>query len=119
MELLQHTNTLIHSHEEEGISLAKRFITWCKRQDNNRLTWLAGILTGHGCIITPLTVMFIMITGNNMVFWPIAMAAMGMCLVVNLAVLPTKITIPVFLLSVVIDLVIIITAVSSGFTISQ
>ena len=118
MQLLQHPYILVPSHETERITLAQRFIAWCKSQDNNRLTWLAVILIGHGCIITPLTVMFIMITGNNLVFWPIAMAAMGMCLVVNLAVLPTNITIPVFFLSLVIDLAIIIMAVSSGFTIA-
>jgi hypothetical protein len=118
MQLLQqHTYPLTHSRREEKISVVQRFFTWCKNQDNNRLTWLAVILTGHGCIITPLTVMFIMITGNNPILWPIAIAAMGMCLVVNLAALPTKITIPVFFLSLTIDLAIIITGLSAGFSI--
>jgi hypothetical protein len=118
MQLLQqHPYPLTHSRREEKISLVQRFFTWCKNQDTNRLTWLAVILTGHGCIITPLTVMFIMITGNNPILWPIAIAAMGMCLVVNLAALPTKITIPVFFLSLAIDLAIIITGLSAGFSI--
>jgi hypothetical protein len=115
--LQQHTYTFPHSQATERKSLVQRFLTWCKGQDNNRLTWLAVILTGHGCIITPLTVMFIMITGNNPVLWPVAIAAMGMCLVTNLAALPTKITIPVFLLSLVIDLAIIIIGISAGFKI--
>jgi hypothetical protein len=113
----QHSYTFPHSQTVERKSLVRRFLTWCKGQENNRLTWLAVILTGHGCIITPLTVMFIMITGNNPVLWPVAIAAMGMCLVTNLAALPTKITIPVFLLSLVIDLAIIIIGISAGFKI--
>jgi hypothetical protein len=39
---------------------------------------------------------------------------MGACLVVNLAALPTKITIPVFFISVLIDLVIIISCIVIG-----
>jgi hypothetical protein len=118
MQLIQqHTYQLTRSRAEEKPSLVQRFFAWCKNQDENRLTWLAVILTGHGCIITPLTVMFIMLTGNNPVFWPIAIGAMGMCLVVNLAALPTKITIPIFFLSLAIDLAIVITAISGGFTI--
>jgi hypothetical protein len=42
---------------------------------------------------------------------------MGMCLVTNLAALPTKITLPIFFLSLVIDLAIIISGIASGFTI--
>jgi hypothetical protein len=118
MELLQqHSYTLTHSRSEEKLSLAKRFFAWCNNQDKNRLPWLAVILTGHGCIITPLTVMVIMITGNNPILWITAFAAMGMCLVVNLAALPTKITLPIFFLSLAIDLAIIIAAVSAGFNV--
>lgn len=112
MQLLQHTFSLSHSRAKSKPSIATRFFVWCKNQDKDRLTWLAVILAGHGCIITPLTVIFIMITGNNLALWPIAIAAMGMCLVTNLAALPTKITIPIFFLSLVIDLAIIIVGIS-------
>src|SRR2546421_8502716 len=80
-------------------SLLKQFFSWCKAQEKNRLGWLAVVLTGHGCIITPLTVFVIILTGNNMFFWAIAIAAISMSLITNLAALPTKITIPVFFFS--------------------
>jgi hypothetical protein len=40
---------------------------------------------------------------------------MGITLVTNLAAMPTKITIPVFFLSVLVDLVIIASCIAIGF----
>ena len=76
------------------------------------MLWLGIILAAHGCILTPLTVMGVMFTGNNLYLFVLAIAAMGMTLVTNLAALPTRITIPVFLLSILIDVAIV---VSSAF----
>ena len=94
-------------------SLWVQFINWCKNEEENRLEWLALGLVGHGCIITPLVVFAIMISGNNLIFWITAMVAMGATLVVNLAAMPAKITIPVFLSSVVIDIVIVAIALTT------
>jgi hypothetical protein len=44
---------------------------------------------------------------------------MAMALVTNLAALPTKITLPVFFLSVLIDLGIIIASLFQGFAVSN
>jgi len=96
-----------------------RFIDWCERQEEKRLLWLAFALVGHGCIITILTLFAIMFSGNNLVFWPFVMSAMVACLVVNLAALPTKITIPVFFLSVLIDAIIIAMCVANGINLNS
>ena len=96
-------------------SIFKRFIIWCESQQQNRLSWLAIVITGHGCILTPLTVMAIVLAGINMVTLMLAMVAMTMAMVVNLAALPTKITIPVFVLSIFIDIGVIIFSASMGF----
>ncbi len=93
-------------------SLLTKFMTWCKSQEESRLLWLGVILAAHGCIFTPLTVMIVMFTGNNIFLYTLAIAAMGMTLVTNLAALPTKVTIPVFMLSILIDVAI---AVSCAF----
>ena len=93
-------------------SIFTRFITWCKTQEDDRFLWLGLALAGHACLITPLTVGIIMLTGNSMVLWAFAIAAMGMSLVTNLAALPTKITIPTFLFSILLDLGIIATCLS-------
>ncbi|MCY7312016.1 MAG: hypothetical protein LH619_14665, partial [Chitinophagaceae bacterium] len=70
---------------------------------------------GHGCFFTIVTVATILLTGNNFIFWPFAIAAMTIPLIVNLAALPTKITIPVLFFSVLVDLMIIALCISNGF----
>ncbi len=105
---LQHSITTTYRERASAPSLLTRFITWCNTQEESRLLWLGVILAAHGCILTPLTVMVVMFTGNNLYLFVLAIAAMGMTLVTNLAALPTKITIPLFVLSILIDLAIVI-----------
>jgi|GEM_PF-462807 len=95
-----------------------RFINWCDGQERNRFGWLAAALAGHGCALTPLTLFAIILSGNNIVFWIMALVAMGATLVMNLAAQPTKVTIPVFLASIVIDLAIIAICLGVGFDIT-
>jgi len=97
-------------------SIVSRFITWCESQEKNRFGWLGLILAIHGCVITPITLFIIVMAGNNIALWGIAMGAMAMSLITNLAALPTKITIPVFLFSVIIDLAIIATSLFAIFS---
>jgi hypothetical protein len=47
-----------------------------------------------------------------MVLWAFVIAAMTMSLVTNLAALPTKITIPVFFFSLMIDVAVIINCIA-------
>lgn len=99
-------------------SIWKKFITWCIGQEKNRLGWLATAIMLHGCVLTIITMFAIITTGNHFIFWPFTIAAMGMTLVVNLAAMPTKITIPVFFLSILIDIVIITICLLNGFDMS-
>jgi hypothetical protein len=112
----QSYNVLYVSQRKQ--SLLTRFILWCKSQEKYRLGWLAIIIASHACFLTPITLLAIIPAGNSMLLWSMAIAAMGMALVTNLAALPTKITIPIFLLSVIIDLVIIANCIAIGFNIS-
>ena len=98
----------------EKTSVVKRFVAWTGNQQENRLFWLGLALAGHGCIITPLTVFVVMMTGLNFVLFMTAFASMTMAMVVNLAALPTKITIPVLLFSFVIDLIVVACALTLG-----
>ncbi len=99
-------------------SLWKKFITWCDGQEKNRLGWLASSFMIHGCILTIATMFAIILAGNHFIFWPFAIAAMGMTVITNLAAMPTRITIPVFFFSVLLDLVIIVTCIIIGFDVS-
>lgn len=96
----------------------KKFINWCDQQEQSRFLWLAIGVVGHGCVFTIITIVAVLLSGNNFIFWPFAIAAMGMTLVTNLAALPTKITIPVFFFSLLIDLVIIGMCIAHGFDIT-
>jgi hypothetical protein len=96
-----------------------RFINWCKGQQENRLLWLGIALAGHGCVLTPLTVVAVLLDGASFPLMMLAIIAMGMALVTNLAALPTKITIPVFLLSIIIDIAIVVASLSIGFDITK
>lgn len=115
------TNPTIAAAYSERVaktSLWTRFIQWSKDQEPNRFGWTAGILAGHGCIVTPITLFAIILSGSNLVFFIAAIVAMMASLVTNLAALPTKITIPTFVLTILIDLIIIASCVVSGFDIS-
>ena len=115
VQQLYNPGYIISTKKQASLS---RFISWCKSQEKHRLAWLAVIIAGHGCVLTPITLFAIILGGNSMVFWSMAIAAMGMSLITNLAALPTKITIPVFLFSVLIDLAIIVNCIVIGFNIT-
>lgn len=104
-----------HPIQTAKVSLWKKFIDWCEGQEKYRLGWVGASLTLHGCILTILTMFAVILSGNHFIFWPFIIAGMGATLVVNLAAMPTKITIPVFFLSVLIDLVIIASCIVIGF----
>src|SRR5262245_12303682 len=95
------------------ISIFKRFIEWCTAQDKNRFGWLAAILTSHGCILAPITMFAIFGAGLGFVYIAFTIAAMAICVISNLAAMPTRFTIPVYFFSVLIDLVIIAVALYS------
>jgi hypothetical protein len=114
MQLLaQKTYTALHSVSEKK-SLWNRFIAWCNGQNENRLGWLAVGLAGHGCFITPLVAMAVVTSGNNFILWILTMAAMAATVIVNLAAMPTKITIPVFFFSIAIDIVVLASCLVSA-----
>jgi hypothetical protein len=115
------TQTLnpVYTTQAPSTSVTGRFINWCKGQEHNRLLWLGVALAAHGCVITPLTVMAVLMAGAPMGLFMLAMVAMGMSLVTNLAAMPTKITIPVFALSILIDIAVVIAALNIGLDIAK
>ena len=104
-------------HTAKG-SVWKKFINWCDSQEKYRFGWLATALGLHGCVLTIFTMFAVILAGNHFIFWPFIIGAMGITLITNLAAMPTKVTIPVFFFSVLIDLVIIISCIAIGFNIS-
>jgi hypothetical protein len=110
---IQHVISNSNANEVIKTSIFNKFFQWCAAQEKNRFGWLAAALSIHGCALTPITLFAIVLAGNNFIFWILALIAMGASLVTNLAALPTKITIPTFLSSVLIDLSLIATCLVS------
>lgn len=88
---------------------------WCESQQENRLLWLGLALTGQGAVLMPLTVAAVLLTGFRFDFLMVALAAIALAVVTNLAALPTKITIPAFLLGIVMDLVVLTSCIIDVF----
>ena len=103
---------LVTSHKQ---SVFSRFLAWCNGQEKFRFGWVAAILAIHGCVLAPITVLAIaLLGGNSMIFWAMLIGGMALSLIVNLAAMPTKITIPVFFFSILIDISIIIAAIATA-----
>ena len=119
METILHQQASINIVEQQTkTSAISRFLSWCEGQEKYRFGWLAAALAVHGCALTPITLFAIILAGTNMLFFVLALVAMGMALVTNLAAMPTRVTIPVFFISIAIDIAIIISCVVVGFDIS-
>jgi len=116
--IVQKTNYHSYSRNESHVSVLKKFTDWTKKQEEDRFLWMAIAIGGHGCFFTIITILMILFTGNHFIFWPFAIAAMAMTVVTNLAAIPTKITLPVFFFSLLIDIAIIILCIGHGFDIS-
>ena len=116
--IINQSITTSYVSESVRPSVFAQFINWCKSQEPNRYGWLGISLGSHGCILTPITMFAIILSGNFIFFWIAAIVAMGMTLVTNLAAMPTKITIPVFFFSILIDIVIITACIAHGFDIT-
>jgi hypothetical protein len=81
--------------------------------------WMAFGIVGHSTFITNITILAITYSGNHFIYWPFVIGAMMSCLIVNISGLPTKTTIPVFFISVIIDAVIIMMCAANGFDMSS
>ncbi len=110
------STTQTHVATSSRISFVHRFFYWCKMQEKNRLGWLAAILTIQGCVLTPLTLCVVAFTSTSFIAWPFIIGAIGICLVTNLAAMPTKVTIPVFFFSVLIDVIVVGNSIASAVT---
>ncbi len=98
--------------------IVSRFLHWSAKQERNRFGWLALILTSHGCVLTPLTLFAVILSGSSLALFIAAVGAMGLVLVTNLAAMPTRVTIPAFFLSIVIDVAIVVICAISGFNVA-
>jgi len=117
-------STIIHHYPHSHVKTDhwqfwKKFIHWCEKQEENKLGWLAASFVMHGCIFVPMTVMIIAASGNNFVFVALALSSMIIAITTNLADLHTKVSLPVFFGTLVLDMLIIITRLFHGLNVHR
>jgi len=106
------TNRYHHTRENSGTARLDRFTTWLNTQEEKRFFWAAISLVGHGTVFTILTFATVILTGNVFALIAVTCATMMLVLAVNLAALPVKYIIPVFFGSLLVDALIMITAIA-------
>ncbi|HMG81937.1 MAG TPA: hypothetical protein VK559_02795 [Ferruginibacter sp.] len=116
MRTVTHNNAgdfyYIDDHTHRSVtSIWKKFITYADNQQDKRLWWMTLGILGHGTIFTIITLGVVTLLGNVFALYIIACCAMVISVVVNLAALPTRYIIPIFFLSLLVDLGVIVTAV--------
>ena len=88
---------------QSRISAWQKFIAYCESQQHNRLMWVALGIACQGCVMVPITLMCIIINGNNFNLWVSTLIAFVIVEISNLAAMPTKYTIPAFYLALLIE----------------
>jgi len=102
-----------YSHKKENY--LTRFLTWCKAQETDKFLWLALTFFAQIGLALPVTAFSIVfLGGNNYLLWIIICAVNVPTLVLNLAALPTKITLPFLFFAWVTELVIILYCAGLG-----
>jgi len=86
---------LYNYHVKNEKNVATKFFGWCEAQESNRFLWLALSFFAQIGMILPVTAVFVVFFGgNNLLLWTIMVAVNVPALVLNLAALPTKTTLP-------------------------
>ncbi|HTQ63172.1 MAG TPA: hypothetical protein VMI12_00145 [Puia sp.] len=90
-------------------SAITRFFKWAEAQDyDHHVGWVGITVTAMSAVFFPLTMAVILLNGASFGLIVAAMAALVLVVVTNLSALPTKYTIPFFLLGVLVDLTAIV-----------
>jgi hypothetical protein len=92
-------------------SFISNFFNWAASQEkDHHIEWTGITLFTTAAVFFPLTMAFILFTSGGFGFIIAAMTALVMVVVLNLAAMPTRFTIPAFALAILIDVVVIISS---------
>ena len=110
------TEDFYNYHVTYKQNIFNRFLNWCEAQQSDRFLWLAITCFAQIGMTLPATAYCIVFFGgNNLLLWIIIGAVNVPPLVLNLAALPTKITLPFIFFSWLTQAIIIIYCI--GFAI--
>jgi hypothetical protein len=86
---------LYNYHVTHKVTVISKFLHWCEAQESNRFLWLALTFFAQIGLTIPITaVAIVFFGGNSLVLWMIMAAVNVPVLVLNLAAMPTKSTLP-------------------------
>jgi len=97
----------VHKLHHENI--LTKFANWCAAQESNRFLWMGVTFFGQIGLMLPVAAFSILFFGNNsMLLWIIICAVNLPTLVLNLAALPTKTTLPFLFFALLTELSVVL-----------
>ncbi|MFI5152889.1 MAG: hypothetical protein ACHQET_06110 [Chitinophagales bacterium] len=91
------------------ISPLSKFLRWSEEQDQkHHIGWVGISVTLMAAVFFPLTMTLVLLNGASFGLIVAAMGSLALVVISNLAALPTKYTIPLFFLGILIDLAIVV-----------
>lgn len=105
-ELKLSNNIYVRDVNVKKASYLQRFLKFADDQKDYKFGWVGISLSAHGCVLAPLTIFCILFSGNLLALWIPCILGFVLIEIVNLAAMPTKITIPFFVASVILDFII-------------
>jgi hypothetical protein len=88
---------------------------WCNEREVARIAWFEELFAVQVCLLTPLTLLLIVLSGNSGYLWAFAMGAITIQVPALLSELPAKATIPLLFISIAIELALVTTCIVHGF----
>jgi hypothetical protein len=100
---------LAYQHVNKKRTVLNRFFSWAANEDAaHHVAWVGISVTLTSAVFFPMTMTAILLNGANFSLIIGAMTTLALVVVVNLAAMPTKYTIPLFFLCALSDLGIIL-----------
>jgi len=112
MNITTINSSLAGNYTSAKPNIVSQFLNWCEAQEHNRFMWLGLALSIFGCVLTPVAMFIISLTGMDIALVGVTAFSMAFVLITNLAAMPTRITIPTFFISLLIDIVVIALALA-------
>ncbi len=92
-------------------ALVTRLANWAIEEDaKHHVAWVGISITAMAAVFFPVTMFVVLLNGMPFVPMLFAMVSLAMVVVANLAALPTKYTIPIFAIGILIDIAAVVTS---------
>lgn len=108
---IQHTGAYQNYPDTAKKSFLSNFFVWCTNEEaEHHFMWTGIALTSQGAVFFPITMFAMFATGASFWLMLAPIISLAMVVVPNLAGLSTKYTIPIYVLSIIIDVLAIAVA---------